>query len=209
MLSSNTGRLPAPKVEVRCVCGKRYRVSARKAGKRVRCKACRRRIEVPGGGDISLRTRKAILEDLGIDPDAAQRAYEEERRRQGYVCTTCARRIPEDELKASYGPGGLTCADCRAAQITQRELGDPTENERRKRAQQKLERWATGSTPEAARRKAAAYGALFFCGIGGLLWSFSLGTGTALGIALGVALLGARSIYRAEVDAAPEPADRP
>ena len=67
-LSSGTGRIEPPKIEFECNCGKKYRVSATKAGKSVRCKRCRVKITVPGSMRISMRTRQAILEELGIDP---------------------------------------------------------------------------------------------------------------------------------------------
>jgi hypothetical protein len=205
MLSSNTGRLTPPKIEVRCTCGKRYRVSAKKAGKKVRCKKCRAKIEVPGG-DISMRTRKAILDEFGIDASAAEHAYEEEKRLAGYVCVFCDKRIAEEDLKAAYGQHGLMCEECRVAQVQQRELGDPVENERKKqeKKKKKLDKWASGSTPEEARRKATAYGALFFCGITGLLWSFSVSLWLALPIAAVVAFAGARAIFNNEYTPEPE-----
>ena len=68
-VSSGTGRVTPPKIEVECRCGKKYRVSAEKAGKKLRCKKCRSKLVVPGGkkGQISMRSRKAILAEFGID----------------------------------------------------------------------------------------------------------------------------------------------
>lgn len=198
MLSSNTGRLTPPKIEFRCTCGKRYRVPADKAGRKVRCKNCRLKVQVPGERQVSLRTRQAILEELGIDPEAAEHAYREEKRLEGYVCVVCDARIPEEALKAAYSTEGLVCEECRARQVQQRELGDPVENERKKK-KKKLERWSSGVTPEEASKKARAYGALFLVGTAGLLWSLGLSFWLAAPAACAVAYAGARAVLRSEL----------
>lgn len=57
------------KLDVTCQgCDARYRVPEEKAGKRVRCRKCRAKIEVPKR-DISMRTRNVILDELGITHD--------------------------------------------------------------------------------------------------------------------------------------------
>ncbi len=197
MLSSGTGRLIPPKITFACSCGKRYKVPATKAGKRVRCKGCRLKITVPSDGQISMRTRKAILSELGIDPDAAKHAYEEQKRLDGYVCGMCSKRIPEADLKAAYMKGGLACEDCRAAQVVQREFGDPVENERKKRAKEKkLDRWS-GKNADEAGMKAKGLGALFFFGLLGFLTTVvSLAWWLAAPIALAVAFAGARTYFK-------------
>jgi DNA-directed RNA polymerase subunit RPC12/RpoP len=204
MLSSGTGRIEPAKLEIHCSCGKRYRVPATKAGKRVRCKRCRAKIQVPGDGAISMRTRRAILEDLGIDAEAAERRYEAEREesrqaedRQGYVCGGCQETIDEEALKESYTSDGLRCDDCRAALVEQRELGDPSEKAKKKK-KQKLDTWATGTTPEQAAKKAKAMGLLFFVGLTGMAWSFGASLWLAVPIGAAVAYVGGRAVFNSE-----------
>lgn len=156
VLSSGTGRFAQAKIEVKCVCGKRYRVSHEKAGKRLRCKKCRSKIEVPGtssDGAISMRSRKAILEELGIDADSAAQRYEEEKS-QSYSCSVCSCAIDPSQLKKSYGEAGLTCAGCRA---------DSKKKEKSK-SDNELETWTRKGSPEAARRQALTKGALILVG---------------------------------------------
>lgn len=200
MLSSGTGRLTPPKITFACTCGKRYKVPATKAGKSVRCKGCRLKITVPSDGQISMRTRKAILSEFGIDAEAAEQAYAHKKRLDGYVCGVCSKRIPEANLKASYMESGLACEDCRAAQVEQRELGDPVENERKKKAKEKkLDRWSTGKSAREANLKAKGFGGLFFFGLLGLLSTvFGLSWWLAGPIALVVAFAGGRAVYKNE-----------
>lgn len=158
-LSSGTGRFAAPKIEVKCRCGKRYRVKATKAGKRVRCKSCRSQLEVPGAeeqGAISMRSRKAILAEFGIDADEAQERYQAEQD-QTYACSVCSAEISEALLKTSYGPAGLTCAGCRSEKAAER-AGEKSPED------VALSRWTRAGSPEAARRQALAKGALILVG---------------------------------------------
>ncbi len=214
MLSpSGTGRIIPPKITFKCDCGKRYRVPATKAGKRVRCKKCRNQIRIPdpiaefdigalesGTGEsrkISIRTRKAILQELGINASAAEQEYEEKKRLDGYMCTMCSTRIPEELLKASYSEHGLMCDECRAAQVTQRELGCPIENERKKRAEApQLDKWSTSPVAKTAALKANGLAALIFVGITGLLWVFGLTLWIGAPIALTIGVLAGRAFYK-------------
>jgi DNA-directed RNA polymerase subunit RPC12/RpoP len=190
VLSSGTGRFAQAKIEVKCVCGKRYRVSHEKAGKRLRCKKCRSKIEIPGAssdGAISMRSRKAILEELGIDADSAEQRYEEEKS-QSYNCSVCSCSIDPSQLKKSYGEAGLTCAGCRADQ--KKEKGTKSDNA--------LETWNRKGSPEAARRQALTKGALILVGTTCLLQFAMPIWGAALAAAV---LAGAASnqIYKMEL----------
>lgn len=191
VLSSGTGRFAQAKIEVKCVCGKRYRVSHEKAGKRLRCKKCRSKIEVPGAssdGAISMRSRKAILEELGIDADSAEQRYEEEQSQsKSYSCSVCSCSIDPTQLKKSYGEAGLTCAGCRAGAKKEKSKSD---NE--------LETWTRKGSPEAARRQALTKGALILVGTTCLLQFAMPVWGAALAAAV---LAGAASsqIYKLEL----------
>jgi DNA-directed RNA polymerase subunit RPC12/RpoP len=201
-LSSGTGRLDPPKIEFECTCGKKYRVKATKAGKTVRCKRCRIKLTVPGSMKISMRTRQAVLEELGIDPEQSAKAYEQEKE-QGYRCSACDKKLVQDELRDAYGSEGLTCSDCRAADVDTRDA--EYKKEEKKKEPKHLEEWTVNATtPEAARRKALGFGALFLIGTTGLLNTVGVlfgspGFGAALAIGLVVAGIGARSIYKAEL----------
>ena len=158
--SAESARRSPPKIEFSCTCGKRYRVPASKAGKKVRCRDCKLKVRVPAGdASISLRTRKAILDELGIDPEAAEQAYEQEKTK-GYVCALCATKLDEDELPGAYGEEGLVCSSCRAANVEQRGEQEKTKDKR-------LQTWSKGGSVEGAKKKAYAYGALFFAGTAG------------------------------------------
>lgn len=182
------------KIEFSCTCGKTYRVPASKAGKRVRCKRCRVKITVPGdAGAVSLRTRKAILAEIGVDAEAAEHAYEAMKR---YVCGTCSAPIAEADLPAAYGEEGLACAECRAAAVEERAIGEPGADGDKKK-KKKLETWATQGTVEDARRKSYAYGVLFFFGIAGLLNVLGVGIAINLVVAALVAFGGSKLVFKA------------
>lgn len=199
--SAESARRSPPKIEFSCSCGKRYRVPASKAGKKVRCRACKLKVRVPADedGSISMRTRRAILDELGIDPDAAERAYEEEKVK-GYSCTLCGAKLADDELPAAYGEEGLVCSSCRAASVEQR--GEAAEQAKNKR----LEKWSKGGSVEGAKKKAYAYGALFFVGTAGLVNSvFAAPVAVSLGVGAAVAAVGARAIFKAYEPTPEEP----
>jgi hypothetical protein len=207
MLSSGTGRITPPKIVVKCECGKRYRVPATKAGKKVRCKACKRKLEIPGippprDNAISFRSRKAILAEFGINASGAERKYEEKKKLEGYVCAHCADDIPEDDLKAAYCEEGLVCEECRVAAVTQREFGCPEDNARKARLKDDKVRWATEKNTKAAEIKGAALGALFFFGVAGVVHTFFAPSFLiTLPIAATAAFLGAKLVYRSHLTA--------
>lgn len=193
--AAESARHAAPKIEFSCSCGKRYRVAASKAGEEVRCKRCRLKVKVPGDPPgISLRTRKAILEELGIDAEAAERAYEVEQT-QGYHCALCAAKIEESELPGAYGEAGLVCGTCRAAEVAERGEDDGTG--KKKKAKQ-LDQWTTQGTVEGAKRKAWGMSALFLVGTAGFCANV-LGLGWPIAATIGavVAAGGWQAIFRA------------
>lgn len=191
--SAESARRPASKIEFSCSCGKRYRVPASRAGKKVRCRDCGTKVSIPGDANISLRTRKAILDELGIDADAAEQAYTTEKQ-TSYVCTLCATKLAEDELSAAYGEEGLVCSSCRAAAVEQR--GDTPEEKKQK--QKRIEKWSKEGTVEGARKKAYAYGALFFAGTAGFVHTFFAPMlVVSLGVGAVIAVLGGKAIFKA------------
>jgi hypothetical protein len=164
--SAESARRTPPKIEFSCSCGKKYRVPASRAGKKVRCKQCLVKVRVPGDPAISLRTRRAILDELGIDAEAAEKKFEEEKV-QGYVCTLCAAALHEDELPAAYGEEGLVCSTCRAAAVEQR--GEQAEQAKKKKQDVK---WSRQGSVEDAKKRAYALGALIGLGSAGFIHSF-------------------------------------
>ena len=199
MMSSSTGRFTQPKIEFSCICGKKYRVKAEKAGKKVRCKRCRAKCEVPGDTAISMRTRKAILDEIGIDADAAERAYEAEQE-AGYACAVCANPLADDQLKAAYGEEGLICSDCRAHQIEERGLDYKRGDDKAKKKQDaKLDRWTASPELEQVKRKALGFSALFLVGTGGLVHNvFGAELWVTALVAATVAFVGYRMILKTE-----------
>lgn len=190
-LSSGTGRVTPPKIEVACRCGKKYRVAAEKAGKTLRCKKCRSKVEVPGGkkGQISMRSRNAILAEFGIDADEATERYEAKKDKT-YTCSACSAEIPESKLKASYSDEGLRCGDCRQKK---KKKGESDEG---------LDRWTTArSTPQRARNKALGMSVLFGLGSAGFVHTFfGPAAWITTSVALAVAACGGRTIYNHELN---------
>lgn len=210
MSTSAESARQTPKIDFTCTCGKKYRVAASKAGKSFRCKKCRLKVTVPGdAGAVSLRTRKAILEEMGIDAEAAEKAFTEEQERV-YSCALCTARIPADDVAGSYaGELGIVCAPCRVvvAEAKANEGGAPG-GEKKKKKKEQLGSWSTQGTPEQARRAAIAYGVLFFAGVAGFVHSiFGPAIWVTLLVAGAVAALGGRSIYVSSL-ARPEPAKK-
>jgi hypothetical protein len=181
------------KIEFACSCGKKYRDPASRAGKQVRCRSCRVKVRVPGREtSISLRTRKAILGELGIDPDQAEQEFEEEQKKS-YVCSLCASTIAEEELSGAYSADGIVCTTCRAAAVEQRG-DDPDKKKKAKR----IEKWSREGSVEGAKKKAWAYGALFFLGTAGFVHSiFAAPVIVTLGVATVLASVGGRAIFKA------------
>lgn len=192
--SAESARQPAAddKIEFACSCGKKYRVPASRAGKQVRCRNCRLKVRVPGDASISLRTRKAILGELGIDADEAAEKFEAEQKKS-YVCSLCATSIAEAELTAAYSADGIVCTSCRAAAVEQR--GDDPE---KKKKAKRIEKWSREGTVEGAKKKAWAYGALFFLGTAGFAHSvFAAPVVVTVGVAAVLATIGGRAIFKA------------
>lgn len=193
--SAESARQPRAddKIEFACSCGKKYRVPASRAGKQVRCRNCRVKVRVPGReANISLRTRKAILGELGIDADEAEQKFEEEQKKS-YVCSLCATHIAESELSAAYSADGIVCTSCRAAAVEQR-----GEDPEKKKKAQRIEKWSREGSVEGAKKKAWAYGALFFLGTAGFVHSiFAAPVVVTIGVAAVLASVGGRAIFKA------------
>lgn len=161
------------RVVIRCTCGKRYRVSASRSGREIRCRGCDARIRV--GSEVRSTNTARLLVGLGIDPEASQKRYWEEAkarsrvdRERGYRCGRCHGEIGKDEVAEAYHKGELVCAGCRA--------GDVVEDRARERAVEEQATAACAPPEQAGRGKArrgfgsaVAYGALFFAGLAGPL----------------------------------------
>jgi DNA-directed RNA polymerase subunit RPC12/RpoP len=184
-------RFTQPKIEFACTCGKKYRVAANKAGKHVRCKNCRLRVQVPDGDtNISARTRTAILDELGINTEIKKTSTPKR-----YACSLCGAKIKE--VGSAYGEAGLVCALCRETMgggaATE---AAPSEKKGKKKKKKQLDTWTRGVDPEAARNKALAYGGLFFLGTLGFCFNvLSLGWLGSIAAAGAVAYGGGKSIY--------------
>ena len=191
-VSSGTGRVTPPKIEVECRCGKKYRVSAEKAGKKLRCKKCRSKLVVPGGkkGQISMRSRKAILAEFGIDAEEATERYEAKKDKT-YTCSACSAEIPESKLKSCYSDEGLRCGECRTK-----------DKKKKSESDEGLDRWTTArSTPQKAKKKALGMSALFGLGSAGFVHTFfGPAAWITVSVALAVAALGGRTIYNHELN---------
>ena len=197
MSAGNTSqRFAQPKIEFACSCGKKYRVSAEKAGKYIRCKSCRMRLQVPGDDDrgITASTRLAILDELGINTDLKQA----EEAAQKYACSLCGAKIKE--LESSYAQAGLVCAMCRETMGggVATEAPEDSEKKKKKKKKKQLGQWTRGVDPAQARKKAYAYSALFFIGtLGFSINVISIGWIGGLLLAGAVAYGGGKAIYTA------------
>ncbi|HZV03400.1 MAG TPA: hypothetical protein VFF73_42240 [Planctomycetota bacterium] len=192
------------KITIGCECGKRYRVPSSKAGKKIACKACGARIEVPRETALSERSRGNILASLGIDPTSAEEAYKAEvKKRESsekvYVCTRCESPIPTVELKKAYVKGELICLGCQAAvQVEDRKAERENAEGGKKRAA--VELISDHRDPVRDRLVASGYGALMFVGVLGPAWAIfglrflpALGLGLVAGIVVGALVLRSRS----------------
>jgi hypothetical protein len=158
------------KIPVKCECGKGYRVAARKAGKRITCKGCGKKVRVPGERILSKSSRGAILLSVGIDPVRAERNWEEESSKskggKTWKCSRCAAPLEPTELTGAYVEGELVCSVCRAG------LEDRRDAREGKRPLKKDEvAILSAPNPERARRQGFLYGGLFFVGFTGPLWA--------------------------------------
>lgn len=182
-------------VKLRCACGERLVVPATLRGQRTPCTGCERTVRVPASRSKALDSAVMLL-TLGIDPEAARRAYVEERRRN-LCCSLCARKLtPEerpttDEVKEDE----LVCSACSSAAVEQRTDVAPKQKG-------KVDAVRRAASDADLRRRSWAYGALFFAGTTGLLVSVvGLGTLAAAAVGLVVATLGARATWRAYANA--------
>jgi hypothetical protein len=204
-----SARLTPPKLEVACKCGKRYRVGREKAGKRFRCKNCRLKVRIPeeDSGGISLRTRRAILAEVGIDPETAEKEFESGKK--NYRCTLCNLKLKGADFEGAYGPEGLVCSPCRETISPDQESEvdeTPSSSEPKKKKKKKeLESWSTQGTERDAKIKAAGFGTLFLVGIGCFIHSiFSPAIPVTILVASAAAGLGAQQIYKGNLpDAQP------
>ncbi len=180
-------------ISFRCSCGKNYRAPVHKAGKRVVCKACGERVRIPGVPLLSKSSRGNILLSVGIDPEAAERAFNEEQllessrgkaKKKTYHCTRCEDAFDSSELPNAYFEGELVCAGCR--NILKK---DPNEARR-----DKTPAVAIGAPRSNAH--AFAHAGLFFLGFAGPAWTiFHLHGALAVAIGLAVALVGGFAIH--------------
>ena len=195
--AANTNADGSPeKLLILCACGKKYRVSAKRAGGSITCRLCGRDVHVPRHPAVSTRTRTAVLDELGIDLSAAEDTYRNERaestrlrratrKPKVYRCTDCGSEL--NDPSASYGPEGMVCEDCRAAEVCHR----PGEEDAEK-ARTSLEAYVT-TKPESSKVaaiKASAYGVLFLLGIGGMIRLALGATGIVTGWLLPMAAAG-------------------
>lgn len=150
--------------------------------------------------DLSGPARAQVLAELGLDPAAvAAQARQEEAppAAAGARCALCAAKLDAADLAAPAGPIGPTCAACRAGAGDEvRVQGEPSAEEVDEKA--RLERVLQARRSARARRlKAAAYGLLFFAGIGGLVHTVA-GPHPAVSAAVGAVLaaFGASAVVR-------------
>jgi hypothetical protein len=189
------------KLRVECGCGKAYRVSSKKAGKKITCKACGKKVRVPGERALSMSSRGDILRGLGIDPDASKKAWEEESNgKKGggerlWKCSRCAAPLESGEIKGAYVQGELVCSVCRAGLEDRREA-----REGRKPLEKNEVAILSAPNPEEAKRQGTVIGV--FIGIGFVLplWIVvhlpllvALLAGAAVGGAAGYAVYRSRS----------------
>jgi len=183
-------------VAFRCRCGQKFSVSAAHRGRRIRCRRCRAKARVPGdrpaaaAGERDLDTcdRRRILEQMGIDPRTARAAWSDERRR-GRRCFYCAGRLDPAER-------AIVCASCRASTSP---AAHPAEGSGEAGAHRPLVA-DPADDPHGLdllpTRRAAAYGALFLAGYGGLAHTvFGAGLAVAVAVAVALALGGAWLVY--------------
>jgi predicted metal-binding protein len=202
-MSISSARLPAPKIDVTCTCGKRYRVPAKKAGKTLVCKSCKGKIRIAREAGLSERSRGTILAELGIDAIAAEQAYKDEVEQRSvkrvYRCTRCAGEIASDEIKGAYVAGELVCPGCRASDlVADRKAEREAEEKKARGGKAAVELITDGRDARNALFRALSYGTVFFIGTTGPLWAiFSVGFLKAFVLGALVAALGAAAVYRA------------
>jgi hypothetical protein len=184
-----SARLPRAKVVVKCDCGKKYRVPARRKA-RITCKACSQKIEIGSRRAEQLRdsVRRSILNEHGIDPDKAPRKTESKGIR-AYTCTRCHASLTQDTVV--YAAGEIVCAPCREAATVVDKKAE------RKAAVEKDAPILSAPDVEAAKRAAALYGLLFALGLGAPLRAvLGLSWWLTIAVALVVGVVGAWKIFR-------------
>ncbi len=180
-------------IVVPCVCGKQYRVSAERSAKSFTCRACGARVQIPRLPALSKSSRSSVLLSVGIDPEAAERAFERERleederegtRRKSYRCTRCEEIFDSKALSQAYYKGELVCVGCR-------NLLREDESEVRRRDTALLAVRKDRRLPRALARAG-----VLFLGFAGPAWTIlHLQVGVALAIGLVVALAGGLGTY--------------
>jgi hypothetical protein len=201
-MSTSSARIPAKKIQVQCDCGKKYRISANKAGKKVTCKSCGEKFRIPRMTEVSDRSRGNILAELGIDPVAAEQAYkhEIERRTQKrtYRCTRCEGEIGAGDVKGAYVAGELVCTSCRASEaVVDRKAEREAEEKKARGGKAAVELITDHHDPAKATASGIGFGVLFLIGVLGPLWAVvGMGFLKAFGIALVVAAAGGGAVYR-------------
>lgn len=188
-MSDSTSTTQQGSISLRCACGQRFQVAANLRGKRVRCTSCPQEMRVPSARLMPVDSN-ALLASLGIDPEAARQAYEQERRSK-LRCSLCAKKLEEQERPASEAPSEdeLVCSSCRAGEVDTRGPKTP--------AKAKVREVARQATPRELQQRAAAYAALFLVGFAGLSYQV-LGVGLVVALLIGavVAFLGGSMIYK-------------
>jgi hypothetical protein len=188
---------PPAKIEVRCGCGKRYRVAAKKAGRSFRCKSCSARVKVEARPEsLSSNEAKLILEELGIDA-AVREDYQE-----AVTCFFCAAKLNTSELECLDEGENPVCFTCRAsaADATVSERGDEPKSKRPKNYKE-LDRWNRARPVSEARWRAGGLAALSLVGVTGFGVSvLGLGLVSALFLATVAASLGGHHVYQATLN---------
>ncbi len=194
------------KIKVQCLCGKRYKVAAEKAGSEMKCGECGNAVFIPRPASVTGRTRKLILQELGIDADSAEKKYKDEVDREAaatsgnrvYTCTKCEGKIKASELKGCYVKGELVCKPCQdSALVEDRRLTAEAEaaaGSKDKRRKRVVKGGQKGSAFQSAK-----YGLLVFFGFGGPIWAVGLGLLPALAVGLVLGGAVAFFVHRREI----------
>ena len=183
------------KLEVRCACGKRYRVPVERAGRSFRCKSCSARLRVPRASQpesLSSHDAQRILAELGIDTSARER-FEAE-----VVCFFCASPLGKSEREALDEGEQPLCFACRAS--AGQPVVDTPEPSKKPENYRELDSWVRPPAVREARQRALRLGALIGIGISGFCSSLmGLGLGPALAVGVLLGAFGGHHTYRATV----------
>lgn len=174
------------KFEVRCECGRGYRVPAKYAGRKMDCRSCGQVLVLRRRSNSTVR----LLASIGVDAESSAARYQAEAEREAarergrsYRCSDCSARITRAEVRDAYVKGELLCVACRSGAVELRRSPSPDESREARRAD------VTRQEPRPSTRWSAVLGhaALFFCGSAGPL-HVVLGLAAPLALALGLAL---------------------